>query len=170
MTAFAGPDAMPGSIPKQTGLTETGSGGYDAAIAFGPMSSVLDHSEIVCGKTRNTVGISLKVVEHADMGNSKCERDFMGIHTPREVCWLGSAIQDNAGNSKTCSEDWRGVTSKKFAKNGVEIGVLGAGEALIPKKREFVPDDAEERNICLRASDIAGKDEVGLVGHYLLRK
>lgn len=104
------------------------------------------------------------------MGDSEFERDFMGIHTPREVCGLGTAIQDNAGNSKTCSEYWRGITSKKFAKNGVEIWVLGAGEALISKKREFISNDAEEGNICLRASDIAGKDEVGLVGHYLLRK
>lgn len=59
MAAFAGPDVMPSSIPKKTGLTETGSGGYDTSIAFGPRSSVLDHGEIVCRKARDAVGISL---------------------------------------------------------------------------------------------------------------
>ena len=99
------------------------------------------------------------------MRDLKLGGDFRRIHTPGEVGGFRAAVGDDARDAETGGEDRLGFSGEEFAEDGVQAGVSGAGVALLADEGEFAPDHMEERDVRLRAADVAGEEEVRTRGH-----
>src|SRR5580698_10647217 len=106
-----------------------------------------------------------EIIEQQDVGNSKFLDECLRFHHPRKIRCPHAAVDDRAGDVKTRRDDTLapqmiGSLPRKFLDDQIELREFLAGKSLLEDRNECSALFRKEREIALRAADIASENHL----------